>query len=218
MLEGLLRYGKNRFWGLVIALLLGGIFLIGWFVTDSIAVAKGITDFNIMKTEEFKKGRFVQGTVQELHTGFAEEWEQKKGSTKKETTSIYYLMPLLYYDDEIKYVAVRFSQKSDIQRADMLIDEFEKYIETGEAPISVPTFELKGKIGTLNKEVEGYLYDTLIEAGFGSTKAECEQYVCDYYIDCKEPASIVQLLIGIGLAILGAGGIFILVLKRWSET
>ncbi len=194
-------------------LIAAGIFFTGTFVSEKVAMSKGITDFNEMKTEDFIKGRFVQGTVEELHAGFAEEWEQSKGSSTKRTTSRYYLMPMYAYDEneDIKYIAVRFSKRSDIEKADKLVDEVNDYFETGKTPESFTEIELSGKISKLDKEIEGYMYDTLIDAGLGKTKDECSKYVCNYYINCKEGAAISGLIIGIVTFIAGvAAGIITL--------
>lgn len=216
---------------LVFAILILGLVMVGTFVSEKISMSKGVTDFNQMKFEDFKKGRFVQGEVMALTDGFAEEYEQRAGSPKK-TTSIYYLMPLYAYDNgqdseentDYKYVVVGFSKSTDITRAGKLINETNKYINSGEEPLSLPTFTLEGKISHLSSDVEDILYDTLIESGWGNNKEECSKYICPYYIKCKEGADLTNFLIGIVLTLLGASGSVLIILKftasrranRWS--
>lgn len=207
---------KTRIIAFAVGILIFGIMLLVSFISETIAVSKGIDDFNELKCDEFIKGRFVQGTVQELYFEFAEEWEEQSGSNEKQNKKKYYLIPLIAHEnqEEIKYIAVRFSKEIDITKADNLLDEVIKCYNTGEEPISFPTFEITGKVCVLDEEIEGYLYDALIKYEWGETKEECKQYVCDYYIDCKEPASVVELFIGIMIIVLGVSIIFITLIKR----
>lgn len=190
-----------------------GIILIVSSIADTISLSKGITDFNEMKCEEFQNGRFVQGTLQFLDNGFAEEYMQEYGSSEKDVTSSYYLMQLLAHGDELKYITVCFSKDTDIETADKMVTEMEEYYESGTMPDNATTMEFTGKVSKLDKEIVQLLYDRLIESDFGLDKEECSKYVCDYCITPCEIDTKSPVVFGTILLLFGVIGFVISVLQ-----
>lgn len=211
--------GKIRIFVVSLMSIVIGIFLIAGFISDKIALSKGITDFNEMKVEDFKKGRIVEGVIDELDACFAEWVETKKGSTSEQVTSKYYLMPLpaYYGSEDYKYIVVCIADTSTIYTADKMVDEIDKYCTDGTEPIIWTTLEYKAKVSKLPKNVKELLYDSLKEAEWGTTDEECSQYVCPYYLKhFDEFDSTTSLFVGIGLLVVGVilFAVFILRVRR----
>lgn len=194
-------------------LLVMGISIVFEANRDSLALAKGMTDFNTMTSADFIEGRFVQGTIYELDDEFAylEEYNSTFGIKHNErVTAHYYVMPLpATYDSETpQYAAVCLKNAGMITTAEKMIQETWDYWDYGTEPDVWTELPITGKISKLDGELLDYFYEWLMYGDEGATREDYAGYVCPYIITYYEPSSSSSLLVmGIVLLVAGIAGL-----------
>ncbi len=185
------------------AILIIGLVIFIPALSDNMALAKGMTDFNDMTEADFVKGRFVQGTIYELYDEFAyeEEYESTFGVKHNERVSAhYYIMPLYatYESETMQYVAVCIKNSGDAATAQKMLEETWDYWDTGAEPAVWTELPITGKVTELDGELLDYFYEWLMYGDNTATRADYEAYVCPYIIEAYYNTDGISVMLIIG--------------------
>ena len=164
---------------LIFILLFTGVLCIVFGIMDFIDCSHGITDMDTMKSEEIIKGQFVTSDIYINLGNYAEEYTTNWG-VKQGNSTQYYLVP--FGDgEEGMYISVATSNL-ELQAQ---FDELEEALYSSEEIEDIYALEpiaFEGKIIKIDKEIQGYLYDMLLDYGFCESEAEADEFVLPYVV------------------------------------
>lgn len=153
-------------------------------------------DFNTMQAEDFTKGIYVKGEINEVNGSFMNYTVTRRGVESIE--GYMYLVPIYTADGQVKYLGVYTAAKDS--------DEMEViYNLTGtENWGTAPPVIASGKIKAYNDEELEFLYSYLMEYAGYTSKEECNKDVILYYVDYESNSgSLLWMILGGGLSGIG---------------
>ncbi len=153
-------------------------------------------DFNTMQAEDFTKGIYVKGEINEVNGSFMNYTVTRRGEESIE--GYMYLVPIYTADGQVKYLGVYTAAKDS--------DEMEViYNLTGtENWGTAPPVIASGKIKAYNDEELEFLYSYLMEYAGYTSKEECNKDVILYYVDYESNSgSLLWMILGGGLSGIG---------------
>ena len=157
---------------------------------------KAKLDFNTMQAEDFTKGIYVKGEINEVNGSFMNYTVTRRGEESIE--GYMYLVPIYTADGQVKYLGVYTAAKDS--------DEMEViYNLTGtENWGTAPPVIASGKIKAYNDEELEFLYSYLMEYAGYTSKEECNKDVILYYVDYESNSgSLLWMILGGGLSGIG---------------
>lgn len=196
----------------VIILLVIGIALCAFQLSNMIAVLKGRDVFEELKPEEIKEGLVVDASITANFGAFMERYEKNTSTGVKRTTALYYIIWTgTDNDTDFRYMAVRVPASWEDKMEDMADNTFDnKYSD----PI-----EISGTIKKMSSEESKYFTEYMME--FGYTKEEVQEMVLPYYIHQgslgNTSAGTVYVVFGLGVILIAWGVIYLVMVMNGSK-
>lgn len=230
---------KNNFIALVIALVVIGGVVAGMGFKEYKFATQEPKNISDMSLEDFKSGQRIEAELAFAYDYYAEyeTYNTFMGikTTKAETTDYYFLVPMLYGDDEgvyIDYFITFIVPKNQYDDFMKMANNFWTDIENGF------TKKFTGKVVDMPKDVKGFLkeylasdydpdndpgvseYEFLKEYFFKDVSsdadidARCVNYCIDYHAGMSKDTTLIMIAAGGAVALLGVALIVVYIIKK----
>ncbi len=186
---------------LIFAMYIIGILLV-CFAMDGMVTGEVDNDFNYMSASDFNKDMYVDGEVIYSLGCFSESQLQYRSIGA--TTGGMYLVPVgVNGNDEGKYIGV-FVGKQDFEIMDEITADTVNFVLGKKQSMDgSPTLSIKGKVKTYGTDEKEFLYDYMKQVLGTDSRAECDKYIVQYYIDYEGAKNAyMKLIIGIVLILI----------------
>lgn len=190
---------------------LGGVLaLAGLMITifgfrEGIAGMKKPVDLYADETNVSEVGFFDMATAEvfEVYGSYATKTTTENG--KKTNEESYYIIPA-HEGDEFRYIGIKVNEK-DYKTFDKIVEETYDYYDGIEPEGDYTTIKVTGCLKKMNKEMQGYYYNTFKKAEWFDSDEEMKKEALPYYLDTlANPKSMVTFLF-VGVIMFLAGGI-----------
>lgn len=176
-------------------------------IKDKAEMAKPRADIGEMRAEDFYNGQFVKGTVYELWDEFAYRTEDSQVKAR------YFALPLESSFDEAEpvFVAVSFSNSSQMTTAQRMAKESDNWYRYGKEPVSWTEMNIEGKVTKLKGEQLKFFKEYVID-----DLELSDDNMCAYVINASNngSGSGAMLVMGIIFAVIGFGGLAFMIVRR----
>ena len=207
---------KRRLFIMFAAFAVLGIIMTVSSVKDLVELRKPRGELETMSAKDFYSGRFVEGNVYELWDNYAymEESDTFMGiSYNSKVTAQYFALPLesTFYEEEPIFVAVAFTDSSDIVTAGKMSKETDDWYLYGKEPAVWTEMYISGKVTKLKGEGLKMFQNYINAIGYSTSRN-----MCGYVINAGNTGKNAYggVIAAVAFTIIGIGGLAFMIIRR----
>lgn len=177
----------------------------------------GAMDIAELTKDNAEDGLVVSGDIYGIWDKYAEQEKEENGETKIVASYFTMVLPYSYNEESPVFIGISSSDSSEIEGLEQMRSEVEGIITEGVSPDSHTKMNFRGKLKKLDEGQLSFL-KVSVSTLMGISTNDAEEYIVPYVVESYNGSSYAPVLIaGIALAIIGFGGVLVMILKDIGE-
>ena len=177
----------------------------------------GYTDISELTKENAEEGMTVKGLVYGIWDKYAVHEKEEGGEKKVISESYTMVMPYSYDEESPVFIGISSGDSNELSSLEQMRSETEGIITVSSSEENHTTMIFRGKLRKLDEGELSFLKSSVATL-IGVTEENAEEYIVPYVIESDKYSPYMFVLIaGIVLAVIGFGGVLVMILKDIGE-